>query len=524
MSLPAVFLPYQQRFLRALEAERVVVVEKSRRTGYSWVAAAGATLRAAAAHGSDAFYMSYNLEMAREFIGYVAEWARAVEPLAASVEEYVWSDPDHPEKQVSAYRVTFASGHKVVALPSVPRALRGMQGMVIVDEAGYHDKLEEVLTAAFAMLIWGGTVAIISTHHGAESPFNGLVEDVRGGRRPYALLRTTFDDALADGLYQRICLTTGKVWSAEAEAVWRAEIVAFYGDGADEELFVRPAAARGAWLPGALIEARMADDIPVLRWACEAEFSLWPEHRRAQETAAWCDTALRPMLAGLLPDEPVALGEDFARRGDLTVIWALGLAQNMKRITRFVVELRGVPFEQQRAILFYIADRIKLRALAADATGNGMYLAEVAAQRYGSLVAQVMFSEGWYRENMPPLKAAFEDGLVVIPRDRDVFGDLRAIQLVKGVARVPERTLGDDGRQRHGDAAVALALAYAASRTEAEVFEYRAAPPARLGSTGAASRRWRERPDDEAEDARAAPMPSRDAWQSGLKGSIHAGR
>jgi len=268
MSLPAVFLPYQQRFLRALEAERVVVVEKSRRTGYSWVAAAGATLRAAAAHGSDAFYMSYNLEMAREFIGYVAEWARAVEPLAASVEEYVWSDPDHPEKQVSAYRVTFASGHKVVALPSVPRALRGMQGMVIVDEAGYHDKLEEVLTAAFAMLIWGGTVAIISTHHGAESPFNGLVEDVRGGRRPYALLRTTFDDALADGLYQRICLTTGKVWSAEAEAVWRAEIVAFYGDGADEELFVRPAAARGAWLPGALIDRFLAAlDRP---WPCPA--------------------------------------------------------------------------------------------------------------------------------------------------------------------------------------------------------------------------------------------------------------
>jgi hypothetical protein len=72
--------------------------------------------------------------------------------------------------------------------------------------------------------------------------------------------------------------------------------------------------------------------------------------------------------------------------------------------------------------------------------------------------------------------------------------------------------------------AAALALAYAASRAEAEVFEYRAAPPARLGSTGAASRRWRERPDDEAEDARAAPMPWRDAWQSGLKGSIHAGR
>ena len=47
--LPAVLLPYQQDLVAAVEQPRsVVVVEKSRRTGYSWTAAAIAALHARA--------------------------------------------------------------------------------------------------------------------------------------------------------------------------------------------------------------------------------------------------------------------------------------------------------------------------------------------------------------------------------------------------------------------------------------------------------------------------------------------
>jgi phage FluMu gp28-like protein len=475
-ALPDVFLLYQQRFARACFTEQVVVEEKSRRTGFSWAAAGVAAMVAAAAKsagGDDVLYMGYNLEMAREFIDYVAEWARQIEPAAAEVAEYLFTDPEHPERDIRAFRISFASGFKVLALPSVPRALRGMQGLVIIDEAAFHDDLAALLTAAFALLIWGGRVVVISTHDGDTNPFNILVQDIRAGRKPYCLGRTTFDDALADGLYQRICLTQGKTWSPDAEAAWRAEIIAIYGDKADEELFVIPSASTGSYIPAPLIEARMQDDIPVLRWACAPSFTEWPDHLRRAEALGWCEAHLAPVLATLNPGDRHCFGEDFGRSGDLTVIWPLALGRDLVRRTPFVVELRGVPFEQQRQILFYIADRSPLLfAGALDATGNGAYLAEVTAQRFGNRILQVKISEAWYRDAMPPFKAAFEDGTIAIPRDREILTDIRALSLVRGVARIPQRLGTGTELQRHGDAAIAACLAYAASRSNIVPIEF----------------------------------------------------
>jgi phage FluMu gp28-like protein len=141
----------------------------------------------------------------------------------------------------------------------------------------------------------------------------------------------------------------------------------------------------------------------------------------------------------------------------------------------FVIELRNVPFRQQEQVAFYLIDRLpNFIGGAFDARGNGQFLAEFAMQRYGpSRIQQVMLTEGWYREHMPPVKAALEDGnLDKLPKDEDFLGDLRLVQVIKGVPRIPETRTSEkgssDGRQdiakRHGDAAVALALAYFASR------------------------------------------------------------
>ena len=130
-----------------------------------------------------------------------------------------------------------------------------------------------------------------------------------------------------------------------------------------------------------------------------------------------------------------------------------------------------------------------------DATGNGAYLAEVAAQRYGhNRIEQVKFSEGWYRDNMPPWKAAFEDATILIPRDADVISDHRAVKLVRGIAQLPK---GDSGgkAKRHGDSAIANVLANAASRAEVMEYAYEPAQP-----TGAGPRY-----DDDPDDAWDAP-------------------
>lgn len=474
--LPAVFLPYQQALWHSIDASQLAVWEKSRRTGFSWAAghvAAVIASSARAAGGMDVLYMGYEKDMTREFIGYVADAAKLLQVAASDVQEFVWTDPEHPEREIQAFRIRFASGFEVIALPSVARALRGKQGLVILDEAAFMDDLEEVLKAALALLIWGGKVVVISTHNGEDNPFNQLAHDIRAGRREGFVGRLTFDDALAQGLYRRICLKEGKVWSAEAEAAWRESILKIYRDNADEELHVVPNPTSGVYLPGPLIEARSIIGIPVLRWTAPPGFGLWAEHLRIGEAHSFCEREIKPVLARLDPTEPVCFGEDFGRIRDLSVHWFLGVGRDTVRRTRLVVELRDIPHEQQRHVLHYVLDRLPiLRAGKMDAGGNGSYLAEVTVQRYGQRIEGVQLSEPWYRQHMPPFKAAIEDAAFSLPADRDVADDLRMLKLVRGVARIPERRRTDDGASRHGDAAIAAVLAFAASCAEPEVYEY----------------------------------------------------
>lgn len=492
--LPDVFLGYQQRLWQAVDFYDVVVVEKSRRTGYSWALGAIAASCAStetAGGGSDVLYMGYEKDMTREFIGYVADWAKAMQVAAGEVEEFVFRDPERPDKDVGAFRIRFASGFEVIALPSVARALRGKQGLVLLDEAAFMDDLDEVLKAAFALLIWGGKVVVCSTHNGDTNPFAVLVEEIRAGRRPYKLLRCTFDEAVAEGLYRRVCLRAGKPWTGEAEIRWVGEIRAKYGDAADEELDVIPSPTTGTYLPAPLLEARAVPGIPVLRWECGPGFKLLPEETRLRACRAWCEEHLAPVLARLDPQLRHALGEDFGRVRDITVFWPLAVMRDLRRHTPFVVELRNVPFEQQKQILYFVCDRLpRLGAIKMDGGGNGAYLGEVAQQRYGALVEAIQLSEPWYRENMPPLKAALEDGTLDLPADDEVLGDLRMLKLVRGVARVPHHRLTDEKKSRHGDAAIAACLAYAASRAEPEEYGYRAAVRPELQAGGNSDPDW----------------------------------
>ena len=200
-----VLLPYQVRWIA--DDAAVKVAEKSRRVGITWAEAADAALSAAATAGMDTWYLGYNRDMAREFVETAAAWARQFNKAAHAIEEIALEDE---RRDLLAYRIRFASGHKIVALSSRPSNLRGKQGRAVIDEAAFHDNLPELMKAALAFTMWGGLVRVISTHNGAENAFNELVNDIRAGRRPFSLHRVTLDDALGEGLYHRICEKAGR--------------------------------------------------------------------------------------------------------------------------------------------------------------------------------------------------------------------------------------------------------------------------------------------------------------------------
>lgn len=455
MSAPDVLLPYQKKWVA--DESLVAVAEKSRRVGLSWSDAARKTLIAAKATGMNGFYIGYNKDMAREYIDDCANWAKHFNKAAGKIEESVIRDED---RDILTFRIKFDSGHEIIALSSRPTNLRGMQGDVTIDEAAFHDDLAGLLKAAMALLMWGGRVRIISTHFGVDNPFNELIEEIRAGKKRYSLHRITFDEAVEQGLYRRICLKTKREWSAEGEAAWCADIRDFYGDAAEEELDCVPSHGSGVWLTRAQVQGCMDDRTKVVRWALKPEFTEASKEYREAECQAWCEDNLSALLKELDPKARTYLGEDFARSGDLTVLALAQEESDLSLRTRVVVELRGIPFEQQRQLLFHLLDRSpRFSGAALDARGNGQYLAEVAMQKYGaSRVLQVMISEAWYREAMPKLKARVEDRSITLPRDTEVLDDFRAVRVVKGVAKIPDsRVRGRDG-WRHGDAAVAYAM------------------------------------------------------------------
>ncbi|MCT9977743.1 hypothetical protein M2R48_05320 [Acinetobacter sp. I-MWF] len=158
--------------------------------------------------------------MTVEFIQAVARWAKAYDFVAAEIEEGIWEDGD---KHIQTFIIRFPnSGLRVEALTSRPSNLRGRQGVLILDEAAFHDDLRESIKAAMGFLIWGGKVRIISTYDGEDNPFNELIKEIRAGKRK--VHRTTFAEAVEQGLSKRVCMRKGIEYYPEAEKVWVADI------------------------------------------------------------------------------------------------------------------------------------------------------------------------------------------------------------------------------------------------------------------------------------------------------------
>jgi len=463
-----VLLTYQKKWIE--DESNVKVWEKSRRIGASYVEALASVMEAAKskkAGGQSSYYLSYSKEMTQQFARDCAFWAKHINAAASELEEVVLKDED---KDITVYRIHFASGYEIWCLPSVARSLRSKQGRVIIDEAAFVEDLAALLKAAMALLMWGGCVRILSTHNGDDNEFNELIQEIKEGKKDYSLHSTTFDEALAQGLYKRICLVQKKTWTPEAQEAWRKEIIDSYGDGADEELFCIPIRAGTRYFPSVLLEAVSDNSVAVIRKSCEDSFTFEKEEKRFKEFDKFLKHEIRDIL--LTHKNPVYIGEDFARSGDLTCIFFDEEMPDGRLITFLVIELRNVPFAQQWQVIKYVMDTLpNLGSAAFDSRGNGQMIAEYAAQEWPGYVYQVMISLKWYSENFPGLKSSMEDSTTNIPDDPFIRDDFRVVGLKAGVPCVLERS-GGPRERRHGDGAIGKLMAfYAANEDDAKGYQ-----------------------------------------------------
>jgi phage FluMu gp28-like protein len=454
--------------------------EKGRRTGITFAEALDSTLIAAAsksAGGDSTYYIGDTKEKGREFITTCARFAKHVAKELLAVDEFVFEDaqPDGSTKNIAAYIIRFASGHVIVALSSNPANIRGLQGRVVIDEAAFHRNVAAVIDACNALLIWGGTIRIISTHNGVLNAFNELIKETRQGTYDYSIHTITFDDAVANGLYERVCLIRGWDATPEGKATWYRKIRRSYGSRTEamrEELDAIPREGDGVLLPLSWIEACSTTEYKVARWKPPfAGFVDMPEAARRGEMLMWLIREALPVLAryhnqGLTWH----LGGDFAMRQDRSAYPVGYVGQDLKRHVPLILELAQCPYDQQKQALFWLVEQFELIGSfgggVLDANGNGMALAQESRQKFGpDRIVELMPSPVWLREHTPRFRADFQDRTILIPADKDVRDDLRQFQVIGGVARIPThvRTEGTDGGKRHADTAVGLLNFHAAT-------------------------------------------------------------
>lgn len=388
---------------------------------------------------------SYNQPMLEELMADCRYWAgrgqRGAEYLGESLIDL------EDGQAVSMHRMRFDSERQIRALVSEPRAWRsrGRPGdLGIMDEACHMDRLEECLAAARGILMWGGKLIVISTHRGAASPFATLVRDIREGVAPGAVIRVTLKDAIAQGLYRRICAVTKRRWTAAGEAQWEADIRAEFGRNAPEELDCVPASGAGAWLP-------------------------WADIRAAEDPRAGDAEAIG--------GGPIYFGIDVARRRDL---WVLAVLERVGDVLwlRHIRAERDATFSEQRQIVRDLALRWRPAKIAIDQTGMGEAVVEQLADDHGaSTVEGVLMTAPRKLAVATALREAVEDRRLRIPADDDLRRDLHSVRAEPGPTGAPRLAADRAATDGHADRFWAVALAASAAAAAGGEIDFAAAAP-----------------------------------------------
>lgn len=451
-----VLLPYQVRWVE--DESKVSIWEKSRQIGADWCEAFRLVReRMRGERTLDAWYTSADETSAVEFMNYVKTFVREVYGVVLSViVEQHWDDGI----EIKVFSVTLPEingrAPRITAMSSSPSALRGKRGDVTISELAFHKNADELWAAAVPVTTWGGRLRVLSSHSEESSLFNGLLEQARRvergeGRKSdlkATIHRTTIDDAIADGLCERINAISG-------ESQTRDE----FRDGlqsrcADDDRFEReycckPGKEKDSYFP--------------------REFTRPVVYPKAPLPTENIEQFIRDVLAHGVDADCLLAGVDVGRRRDRFVLWCYAKRGSMRR-TAGILVLDNQPFSTMESGLYKLMDlvtasRATVRRVCIDENGIGMQLAERAVQRYRTRAEAVTFTQTSKVEMFTGAHIAVEDRTCDLPDCPIVLADIAGVRKYSKAGN--DRFDADSTDLGHCDRAVAWALALLADDSRA---------------------------------------------------------
>lgn len=446
------FLKYQEEWLK--DESRLKIAEKSRRIGWTYVQAYEDVRDAAkAVGGMDVWFSSADLSAAKEYIRYVEQWARLFDKAARSLGEVLINEED----AIKALVVEFSNGKRIHALSSNPKAFRSKGGKVVLDEFAFHQNADELWKAASPSILWGYPIRVFSSHNGKDSRFYRMVQQARQEGSGWSLHRVTLEDAIEDGLVEKILDLDRPATEGEKRAfVQECKNIAGDEETYQQEFMCNPHDDE-AYFPWALIYANESPECPGPVVVLGREVN---DSREGDYRLEWEPKSRNPHF----------LGVDVGRRKDLTVMWLYELVGDVLW-TRLWLELHGVRFALQRKHLYALLELVNRACI--DDSGLGMQLAEEARERFGEYkVEAVTFNNLVKADLSVTFKRRLEDRLLRHPEHEAIRSDINKIKReVTAAGNV--RFVGERDEAGHADRYWAAALAVHAAGGQSGPVEYR---------------------------------------------------
>ncbi len=431
MKLGRYFLPYQSAWI--LDESRLKICEKSRRIGMTYVQSYEDVRDACRRENPmDVWFSSADESAAREYIRYCEQWTRL---LKIAAESFTHEIVIENEGNLKTFSIEFATGKRINALSSNPKAFRSKGGKLVLDEFAFHQDQESMWKAARPIITWGYPCRILSTYKGKSNRYYRMVDEAKRGN-DWSLHSTTITQAVEQGLADRILQ---RELTPEERENWLEQERQTCGD---EETWLQeycciPVDEATAWLTWDLIAG------------CEHPDAGKPE---------------------LYDAHPCYVGMDIGRRRDLTVIWVLEKLGDVLW-TREVICLKKVSFAAQEAELDRVMNRYRVLKLCMDQTGMGEQPTERAKNHYGSCrVEGVIFNNANKQALAQGIKEKFEDRSLRIPSEKHIREAHHAIK--KSYTATGNPRFDGDSETGHADEFWAHALAIQAASTGGYKIEF----------------------------------------------------
>lgn len=216
------FLPYQTKWIE--DQSRLKIWEKSFRIGATWGDAFTNVRKRLQHKKRDYLFATKDWPSALEYMTACKQFADifgVAKSIVSHGEELVkvpvfndGKDTGFTE-EVKMGVIKFDNESRIIAFTSNPNAMLVFGGDVGLDEFPRHQRAQELYDIAQARVTWGYDLATWGSHFGNDTLFYQLALDARKGKGGWSHHFTTIEDAVAQGLAEKINETRGTKFTRE---------------------------------------------------------------------------------------------------------------------------------------------------------------------------------------------------------------------------------------------------------------------------------------------------------------------